>query len=368
MVKRFISAIAAIGMLAAFTVFGADAAGVSAQSAILIEAGSGRVLYEKDPDRQMLIASTTKIMTALVALENCGIESVVKINSACEGVEGSSMYLKAGEEMALRELLYGLMLESGNDAAVAVAYHVSGSVEAFVELMNEKAAELGCVNTSFKNPNGLDADGHYSTARDLAIIMAEAMRNELFEQIVSTKTASFGTRSFKNHNKLLWSYDGMIGGKTGYTMSAGRTLVTCAQRDGMRLICVTLDDPDDWDDHVALYDEAFSRWKMVEVCAPGETVASVPVISGEEDAVDVAAPRGLRVLAPRDSEPQVSLELPEFVYAQVDGGSEAGRITVTVDGEEDSTQLVYAGTVKRDSSEKLTRWERLKRAISGIIS
>ncbi|MGM9522061.1 MAG: D-alanyl-D-alanine carboxypeptidase family protein [Oscillospiraceae bacterium] len=367
MIKKLLPAAAAICILAAVGVFDCSAAEISAKSAIVIESSTGTVLYEKDADNQMLIASTTKIMTALVALENSDIDSVVTVPAACEGVEGSSLYLKAGEQLTLRELLYGMMLESGNDAAVAVAYHVSGSIEDFAKLMNDRAEALGCENTHFVNPNGLDADGHYSSARDLAKIMSEAMENELFEQIVSTKTISFGGRSFTNHNKLLWSYDGVVGGKTGYTKSAGRTLVTCAERDGMRLICVTLCDSNDWSDHMALYDEAFSNWEAVRICRAGEPVSDVSVISGESDTVGVCTDSDLRLIVRRGSETKIELELPEFVYAEVSEGALAGYLRVINGSDIFTKELYYADTVPRDSSEKLSGWDKIKRALSDIV-
>ncbi len=188
----------------------------------------------------MLIASTTKIMTALVVLENCSPDDQVKILPEYTSVEGSSMYLKAGESYTVRDLLYGMLLVSGNDAATALAYYCGGSIAGFAEMMNAKAREMGLTNSSCKNPHGLDADGHYSSAEDLAEITREAMKNELFAKIVGTKTYTIGEQTYMNHNKLLWNYDGMLGVKTGYTMAAGRSLVSCAERNGLRLICVTL--------------------------------------------------------------------------------------------------------------------------------
>ena len=240
MLKKTISVTAAIILLAAVTVDNIFATSISAECAILYEAETGTVLYEKNPDRQMLIASTTKIMTALVALENSDCDDIVTIPSQCEGIEGSSMYLKAGEKLSLKTLLYGLLLESGNDAAVAIAIHTAGTVEKFAELMNARAQELGCTNTHFVNPNGLDADDHYSSARDLALIMAEAMNSKVFKQIVSTKTFTAEGRTFSNHNKLLWSYEGMVGGKTGYTDEAGLCLASEAIVNGRKYIAITV--------------------------------------------------------------------------------------------------------------------------------
>jgi D-alanyl-D-alanine carboxypeptidase len=258
------------------------------------------------------------------------------------------------------------MLESGNDAAVAIAIHVSGSVDKFVDKMNEKAQALGCTNTHFANPNGLDADGHYSSARDLAKIMANAMENELFAQIVSTKSISFSGRSFQNHNKLLWSCDGVIGGKTGYTKSAGRTLVSCAERDGMRLICVTLNDSDDWNDHINLYDEMFSEWEIFDV-SNGVSLPTVPVVSGKTDTVSLRTSEITRLLVQKGETPEISFELPSFVYATVQKGDTAGYMKVAYGGKEYSAQLIFNETVERDPALKLSLLEKIKRGFAGLV-
>ena len=242
---------------------------VSANSAILVHADTGQVLFEKNPDAHMLIASTTKIMTAIVVLEHCELDDVVKVDERSAGVEGSSMYIKAGEEYTVEDLLYGLMLVSGNDAASALALHVADDMEDFAELMNEKAAQLGMTESSFKNAHGLDEEGHYSTARDMAKLAVYCMGNEDFARIAGTVSHTVGEQTLVNHNRLLREYEGCIGLKTGYTMAAGRTLVTCAERDGARYVCVTLNDPDDWDDHRALYDWAFANYSFTEVIPAG---------------------------------------------------------------------------------------------------
>ncbi len=369
MLRKIISATAAIAFLAAFTVSGANAeTEISASSAILMEASTGTVLYEKDPDARRLIASTTKLMTALVALENCGLEEEVTVPAVCETIEGSSMHLKAGQKLTMRELLYGLMLESGNDAAVAVAYHVAGSVEGFAKLMNERAASLGLENTHYVNPHGLNAEGHYSSARDLALIMRACMNDPLFAQIASTKTISFGGRTFTNHNKLMWSYEGMIAGKTGYTMKAGRTLVTCAERNGMRLICVTLNDGNDWADHEALLDMGFSEWVMQSPVKAGDILGSIPVISGLSKSVEVRADTGFSMLTRAGEELEVTVNLPKFVYADAREGESAGTVEIWKDGEcAARLELVYAGTVERDSSQILRPLERLRDTIKGAF-
>lgn len=235
---------------------GAENISLSAETAILMDARTGEVLYEKNADKQMRIASTTKILTALVVLEEASPCDIITVQQH-HMVEGSSMYLKVGEEVTVQELLYGLMLSSGNDAALALT-EVCGGEEAFVEKMNALAQHIGMTNSSFRNPNGLDAEGHYSTARDMARLAAYAADDPAFVRLSSTKTASLQGRSMSNHNKLLQRESGCIGMKTGYTKAAGRTLVSCVERDGRRLVAVTLRAPDDWTDHAALYDFGFA--------------------------------------------------------------------------------------------------------------
>ncbi len=233
----------------------AEALEVSATAAVLMDADMGQVLYEKNGDRQMLIASTTKIMTALVVLEHAAPDDVITVTPD-HMAEGSSMYLRAGETVRVEELLYGLLLCSGNDAALALT-ECAGGLTPFVALMNEKAAALGMAHTSFANPNGLDADGHYSTARDMAVLAAAAVENPTFRRICSSRSVTIGQRTMENHNRLLRQVEGCVGLKTGYTRAAGRTLVSCTERDGCRLVAVTLQDGNDWADHAALYNYGF---------------------------------------------------------------------------------------------------------------
>ncbi|MGI6029406.1 MAG: D-alanyl-D-alanine carboxypeptidase family protein [Candidatus Heteroscillospira sp.] len=359
MKKLFSAALCAV-LLSSVTVPSAAISADTAGEAILIHADTGRVLYEKNADSRALIASTTKIMTALVVLEHCGADEVVEIPPSCAGIEGSSMYLKAGEEYTVRELLCGMLLVSGNDAAAALACHVSGSEAAFARLMNQKAEELGLKNTSFKNPHGLDAEGHYSTAGDLAVIMRAAMENPDFAEINAMRSVTIGGLTFTNHNKLLWRYEGCIGGKTGYTMAAGRSLVSCAERDGLRLICVTLSDPDDWNTHTTLYDWAFAGFTYKEI-RPMQPEMSVPLISGKADMIKAGCPDPQKVLLPRDAEYSVRIELPGFVYAPISRGEVLGAITVSMDGEVlGSSPLVAMESAVRDNSLKLTAWERFR--------
>ena len=259
----------------------AQAVGTSASCAVLMEAESGRVLYEQESRQPRLIASITKLMTALVALESgISLQEPFPVPDQAVGVEGSSIYLKPEEEVTLEELLYGMMLRSGNDAALAVAIRCGGSVEQFVARMNEKSAQLGMKNTHFANPNGLNAEDHYSSAYDMALLARACLENETLARIVSTKTIAIGQRSFTNHNKLLWQYEGCVGLKTGYTEKAGRTLVSAARRDGMTLIAVTLNDPDDWKDHKSLLDWGFASFRLEQAADQTACAGRLPVSGG----------------------------------------------------------------------------------------
>ena len=343
------------------------APGVSAESYVLMDAGTGTVLAERAADRQMLIASTTKILTAVVALEHADPDETVEIKAEHTGIEGSSMYLRAGETMTVRDLLYGLMLSSGNDAAVALACHVGGGVEEFAALMNEKAAELGMVNSHFANPHGLDADGHYSTARDMGLLTAHAMESADFVEIVGTRNVRAAGRSLMNHNKLLWRYPGAEGVKTGFTRAAGRSLVSAASRNGTRLICVTLSAPDDWDDHTALFNWGFTNYKYHGILPRGEVVATLPVLSGAGDRVQLIAEEGLEILAGVGDEVTVVTEAPRFVYAPVEAGAQGGRVTVAVNGEKVlETRLLYGESVSLDEANRQRFWEEMKWRISRV--
>lgn len=326
-----------------------------------MHADSGRVLYEKNADEHMLIASTTKIMTAIVVLEHCDLDDLVEVDSRSAGIEGSSMYLKAGESYTVEDLLYGLLLVSGNDAASALALHVADSMEEFAELMNAKAAELGMTESSFKNAHGLDEEGHYSTARDMAKLAAYCMGNEDFARIAGTVSHTVGEQTLVNHNRLLREYDGCLGLKTGYTMAAGRTLVTCAERDGARYVCVTLNDPDDWDDHKALYDWAFANYSFAEVIPAGLSY-EVPLISGAEMTAQAETEGAAYALIQNGESYDMELELPAFAFAPIAEGERAGRAVACSDGQEiASVRIVYSEDVEVDRELKLTPGERFLR-------
>ena len=299
--------------------------GISAKAAIVYEPMSQTVLYEKSADDQMLVASTTKIMTALIVLENCSPEEKVTVKSEHTKVEGSSMYLRCEGEYTVEDLLYGLMLASGNDAAAALAEHVAGSMEDFADLMNEKCRALALENTHFVNSHGLDAEGHYSSARDLAVITAAAMENESFCRIFSCRSYSVDGHTFVNHNKLLDTCQGCIGGKTGYTKKAGRVLVSCVEREGMRLICVTISDPDDWKDHARLYDKFFSEYKFFPLL---EGVEGIPLVSEECESVGLRSSVAGAIISQK-SDAEIIYHLPRFVFAPVRAGDKAGYAEIT---------------------------------------
>ncbi|WP_044340128.1 D-alanyl-D-alanine carboxypeptidase family protein [Rossellomorea aquimaris] len=255
---------------------------VSSERAILMDQETGRILYEKDAHSQSRIASITKIMTAILAVESGKMDKDVTVSSNAAGTEGSSLYLKAGEKIKLEDLVYGLMLRSGNDAAVAIAEYVGGSLDGFVYMMNEKANEIGMENTHFSNPHGLDDhEDHYSTAYDMAVLTRYSMENELYKKIAGTKVHTAPNpeekwdRKWKNKNRLLTElYKHSTGGKTGYTKRAKRTLVSTASKDGENLIAVTLNGPDDWNDHIGMFEYGFKQFDYRIVLEKG-TIAKM---------------------------------------------------------------------------------------------
>lgn len=314
--------------------------GVSAQSAVVIETSGNRIIYQKNPHKKLPMASTTKIMTAICAIEAGNIDRTVTVDDSAVGVEGSSIYLAKGERLTIRELLYGLMLHSGNDAAVAIACAVSGSVEEFAELMNSTAARIGAVNTHFDNPNGLDSDNHYTTAYDLAIITAYGLRNRDFLEIVSSYTATIPNgdkpypRKLKNHNRLLKTYEGCIGVKTGYTRRCGRCLVSAAERGNKRLVAVTLNDGNDWADHAAMLDYGFDNTICRRVITKGDYIQRIAVEGSDDTYVNGIADSDLYVTLPVGAEGRT--EVMADVYASLTApaayGTIAGEVSVTVDG------------------------------------
>ncbi len=322
---------------------------VSAHSAVLIEMTTGRVLYSKNSDKRLPMASTTKIMTTICAIENNneGMDKIIEVSETAAGVEGSSMYLQKGEKMSFKELLYGLMLSSGNDAAVAIAEAVSGSCEKFADLMNKKAVEMGVLNTHFTNPSGLPDENHFSTAEDMAIITAYALSNPEFYEIVSSKSYKIEgegkayPRTLSNHNKLLSMYEGCIGVKTGFTKAAGRCLVSAAKRGEMTLIAVTLNAPNDWSDHAAMLDFGFDNYKYTTLASDTVPVTSVEVNSSYKGVVPVYPERAICYPLAKGEEFVLETELYPGISAPLKKGERVGKIAFYIKGGElQSTELV----------------------------
>ena len=334
--------------------------GIRAASAVLLDAESGRVLYAHDAHHPRLIASTTKLLTALVATEQADdLDEVVTVKGEWLGSEGSSIYLRAGEQITLRGLLYGLLLQSGNDAAMAVACHIAGSEGDFVALMNQKAADLGMRNSSFANPSGLNDDNHYSTAYDMALLARACLNNETVAEICATRAVTVGTRTFINHNKLLSRYEGCVGMKTGYTEKAGRTLVSAATRDGQTLICVTLNDGDDWNDHTRLLDYGFATFPRQVLCRAGEAYGWVAVEGSLIPAVAVEAQGELGYPLTEAEEPVMEVELPQSAAAPLAPGARLGELRWLLNGEVIARMpLVSQSAAGLDVREPLTLWEK----------
>lgn len=341
--------------------------GDRAAGTILMDAESGRVLYEHDAHTPRLIASTTKLMTALVAVEQAGdLDEMVTIKGEWLGSEGSSIYLKAGEEITLRGLLYGLLLQSGNDAAMAIACHVAGSEAEFAALMNQKAAELGMRDSSFANPSGLDHEEHYSTPYDMALLARACLKNETVADICATRSITIGTRTFVNHNKLLHRYEGCVGMKTGFTEKAGRTLVSAATRDGQTLICVTLRDGDDWNDHQKLLDYGFRTYPRQVLCEAGEAAGAVAVEGSLIPTMPVVTQAELGYPLKEGEKPVREVELLPSASAPLPPGVQLGAIRWRLGGEVIAEMpLVSRSGAGLDVREPLSFWERIRALLGG---
>lgn len=302
---------------------------ISAKAACLIDADSSRLLFGKNENIKLPMASTTKIMTAIIALESgIPLDYQFKIPQEAVGIEGSSIYLEKGEKTTLEALLYGILLCSANDASIATALLVSGTVESFVNKMNQKAIDLGLNNTNFVNPHGLYADDHYTTAKDLALLMAYCIKNPKFTEISGCIKKVFpkddgSTRVMVNHNKLLKNNIGVIAGKTGFTKKSGRCLVTCAQRDGLRLVSVTLDAPNDWQDHKHLFDFGFDNYKKIDLDAIN---LSIPLVSGQKNDV-IASSNSISITIPKEYEDiDIVIQAPHFLFAGASKGERIGLV------------------------------------------
>ena len=330
---------------------------VSAKAAIGIEASSGEIFYSKNIDEKLPMASTTKIMTAIVAIENGKLTDTVKIDRRAVGIEGSSIYLFEGEVLTLENLLYALLLESANDAAAAIAIHIGGSIEGFVDMMNDKAEEIGLCSTHFDNPHGLDSEDHYTTARELAIIAAYAMKNPDFRKIVSTyKTTAplnggEGTRVLINHNKLLRNYDGAIGIKTGYTKHSGRCLVSASNRNGVELICVTISAPSDWQDHENILDLGNSLYESRTLANAGDIPIELPITGGKAEKISACIKSDVIATVRKNDAVETVIEAPHFLFAPISKNDEVGKIFFIQNGEIiTQAPLIAADTVEKTNS------------------
>lgn len=336
----------------------------SAKACIVIDAGSGRTLLSHNADERLAMASTTKVMTALMALEYGHLDERVVTGPNAFGVPGTSIYLDLGESLTLEEMLTGLMLASGNDAAVAIAEHIGGTVDVFCERMTARAAALGCTGTIFLTPHGLPCEGHFTTARDLALIAREAMRYEKFREIVSTQRATIPwqgreySRVLNNKNKLLSTYAGAFGIKTGYTRAAGRCLVFGAERDGMTVIGVVLNCCDWFDEAARLMDVAFDEYEAITLLGAGDPVRDVPIVAGDAAEVRVVLGTDLIGVVPKRALPTLEIDLPDMVTAPIRAGDVIGEARIIVQGEvAGCAPLVAACNVYRD--DPATRRQRL---------
>ena len=320
----------------------ADKPNISAESAVLYCVNDGKIYYSLNKNKRMKNASTTKILSALITLEEASVNNKqVKFTNEMTA-EGSSMYLETDDVVTLYDLACGMLICSGNDSANASAIAISGSLEEFAKRMNTKAKELGMNNSNFVTPSGLDDDNHYSTACDLAKLMAYAMENKDFAEITGKKSVTVDFISpkeksvtYQNHNRLLSLYEYCIGGKTGYTMSAGRCLVSFAEKNGLQFVCVTLNDKNDWDDHIALYEYGFKNYALCS-CDDRDFYLDVAVVGGQKDNVTVEAVRNYGIVMPTADALKVkrTVYLDNFIYAPVKQGDYLGKIVYTLNNKQ----------------------------------
>lgn len=337
---------------------------MNAESSILIDVHSGRILYSFNSHKKLPMASTTKIMTALVALENSNLNNEIKIKSESVEVEGSSIYLYEEEKITIEDLLYGLMLRSGNDAAMAIAEHVGGDSDSFIDLMNNKAKEIGALNTNFTNPHGLENENHYTTAEDLGIITKEALKNEVFKEIVSSKSW-IANRNKNNHfynkNKTLWQYEGGDGVKTGYTKRAGRCLVSSATKNGMQLISVVLNDGDWFNDCYNLLDYGFDNYRPYFIYDEGQFVKNIKIEGGTKELLPIVTDTSC-ILPLREEEKKklkIIVDLPKKVAPPVKKNMILGKISVYLDG-----KLIYTSNlVSKEEVKEMNFFIKLRKSI-----
>jgi D-alanyl-D-alanine carboxypeptidase/D-alanyl-D-alanine carboxypeptidase (penicillin-binding protein 5/6) len=348
---------------------------VSAKSAILIEATTGRILFAKNEKQRLPMASTTKIISALIALETENIDERFEVDRNAIMVEGSSMGLKEGDKVSLRDLAYGMLLPSGNDAANAAAVAIAGSIPEFAKLMNKRAQMLGLKDTHFETPSGLDSKEHYSTAYDMSMIARVALQNPDFREICSKSSAKIEAEDspnawyMTNHNKLLKQYEGTIGLKTGFTKKSGRCLVSAAQRDGVTLIAVTLNAPNDWQDHTKMLDYGFSSVKPIDLDVDVSDV-EIKVVGGKQSTLEVIPSEFPKVCITQEELPKLKRKvlISRFYYAPVEAGSVVGEVQYFLGNDKIvSVGLLAQTNVERNITEvKFTIFERIKMFFTNI--
>ena len=363
LLKKMVLLLAAVIFWVFILPVSSSAEGISAECAVVIEQSTGIVLFEKNAGQMRPPASTTKILTALIAIEECDMEEEFTVSSSSAAVDGSQLGLLAGEKIKLRDLLYMLLLKSANDAAETIAENIAGSIEAFAGMMNRRAVEIGCENSCFVNPHGLPDDGHYTTASDLAKIAREAMLNPLFAEIVSTKTKTleYKNLTLSNSNRLLSDGTGFDGVKTGFTKKAGRCLVSSCQREGVRLICVTLNAPSDWADHRILADLCFPRVSVKAVLESGAYSRGKSVLNGAEEAelLNLMPLYGVAVdgVLP---EYQIRENLPPLLFAPLSRFQSCGELCLVYEGRTVAKSTLYARqNVTEREGEKKGFWQRI---------
>ena len=367
--KRIFAAITACLVIFSSAVC-ANAAEVSvgAQTAVLYCPDNEQVFFSKNPNKKMRPASTTKLMTALLTLEYAA-EDNKQVKFTREMIaEGSSMYLKVGEVVTLRDLAAGLMMCSGNDAANAAAISIDGSLEKFSDRMNKRAEEIGMKNTHFVTPSGLDDDDHYTTAYDLALLMSAALKNDEFRKLTCERSDTVNfikpknkVVTYSNHNRLLSMYGYCIGGKTGYTMAAGRCLVTAAQKDGLTLVSVTLNDRNDWNDHIALYDYGFERY-MMKCLDDTDFYTDVGAVGGEYDKITVGSNDVTNVVVSSEDYDRVerSIYMDNFLYAPIREGDVAGKVLYTLDDKVLAEHKLVSMSKNNSLKENKSLWDFIK--------
>ena len=327
---------------------------LSCPSAILMEKETGTILYEQDAHQKLEPASVTKIMTLLLVMEavdsgRIALDDTVTVSAYAAGMGGSQVYLKEGEQMSVAEMIKCVTVVSGNDCAVALAEHLAGSEGAFVSLMNQRAQDLGMTNTHFSDPNGLGDENHYASALDMAKLGVACLQNPTVAEILSTRTITLEGRQLTNHNKLLWQYEGCTGMKTGYTRQAGRTLVSSAERNGQTLVCVTLNDRDDWNDHKALLDYGFSTFPRQVLAEEGEELGRVPLQGSLLHMASVEARETVAYPLKQGEEVTMEVDLPDQAEAPVVQGEIAGSVRFLVGSRQvGQTYLVWSGSARRD--------------------